>query len=168
MYKNFLLLLGAVSALVSCGKEKPQNPESVFYLGNTAVRTRDFKGYCINGKTELRFARSISSGKYLSLQLGFNYSTFPNHDSLLVSYSGHSFNQRNIGFHLDTTQYLVDQNNNTYIQAISLSNGKAKYILQPTWFYSQYPDPTYTYFIKGNDSILVQGTFYEPNDVVIR
>ncbi|MNT59082.1 hypothetical protein D3C72_1965570 [compost metagenome] len=126
------------------------------------------KGYCINGKTELRYAGSINSGKYLSVQIGFNYSAFPNHDSLLVSYSGHNFNQCNIGFHSDTTQYLIDQNNKTYIQASSLPDGKAKYILQPTWFYSQYPDPTNTYFIKGDDSILVYGTFYESNDVVIR
>ncbi|MNS43931.1 hypothetical protein D3C72_763590 [compost metagenome] len=168
MYKYCLLLLGTVGALASCRKTEPQNPESVFYFNDIEVKTREFQAYSFNGKTELDCSGYVVNGEYLSIGIGFNFGDFPFDDTLDVSYGGPYTYQCNIGFHWHDTQYLVDRHNATSLYALTHTNGKAKYVLTPTWFYSQIPDSNSNGFIPGNDSILVQGTFYESNDVVIR
>lgn len=164
-----LLSLSSVLLLTACGgTPKPQNPESILNFGGTEIKTRKFEAYSITGKASLRSSGLSLNGSSLSFGLEFNFGIFPNHDSFQVSYGGANWNQCNIGFDWKNTQYLVDRHNTTYLQAGTHSNGKGKYILPPTWFYSQIPDTNSNGFIRGNDSILVSGTFYEANEATVR
>lgn len=167
--KYLIILLSSALLLSACGDTpKPQNPESTLNFGGIEIKTRKFGAFIIDGKAKISFSDYLSNGEELTFSLRFNLAMFPNHDSFQVSYGGANLNQCNIGFIWQRTQYLVDRHNTTYLQASTHSNGKGKYILPQTWFYSQIPDTNSNGFIRGNDSILVSGTFYEANEVTIR
>lgn len=158
------VLVISIASLYACNKDR--NEKSELRFGNKTITTRDVKGYLIMGVPELSLSEKLD-GKKIGFSLSFNIPRFPKQGTYQLSFGGRDEDQVPIGFVWDGVQYLTDRNNNTFLEAYDHKD-KGKYILSPTWFFSYYPDPTNTFFIKGNDSVLVSGTFYEPKDVTVR
>ena len=163
-YTKPLLSALFLMSLAACNKDK--NKKSELYIGDNSISTRNVEGYYIMGEPEL-YLKDKVDGKTIHFGLNFNIHKFPTSGSFILSYGGTGDSLVPIGFVLDQIQYYTDKHNQTKLDAYEY-NGRGKYMINPTWFYSYYPDPTNSYYIKGNDSILVSGTIYEPIDITVR
>ncbi|WP_222165544.1 hypothetical protein [Edaphocola aurantiacus] len=162
--KYTILLLSALIFFIACNKDR--NERSELYIDGKSISTRNVEGYYIMGEPELYFKDKVDE-KTIHFGLSFNIHKFPTSGSYILSYGGTGDSLVPIGFVLDQIQYYTDKQNQTKLDVYEY-NGRGKYIINPTWFYSYFPDPTNSYYIKGNDSILVRGTIYEPKNITVR
>ncbi|WP_129020063.1 hypothetical protein [Edaphocola flava] len=160
------LLLSALFLLGFAACNKDRNEKSELYIDGTRLSTRNVEGYYMMGQPQIYLLNKIN-GKEISFEFDFNVHSYPKSGSFVLSYGGTDDTLVPIGFILDGVQYFTDKHNSSRIDAYEYK-GKGKYIINPTVFYSYFPDPTNSFYIKGNDSLLVRGTIYEPKDITVR
>ena len=163
-YTTVLLTAILLWTLPACTKDR--NEKSELYFNGSKLVTRKVERSSLVGQTAIKISDEIG-GKSFSLSFGFNISRFPTYGSYTLSYGGTDDTLVPIGMVMEGVQYLTDKHNQTKLDAYEYDR-RGKYIINPTWLYDYYPDPTNSYYIKGNDSILVSGTIYEPIDITVR
>lgn len=165
--KNIIILSSMAVLLLLSACNKDRNEKSELRFGNKTITTRNVKGFFIAGVPELSLSEKLD-GKDLAFSIGFNVSRFPKQGTYRLSFPGGSNDEQvPTGFFWGGEHYLTDRNNNTILEAYDYKD-KGKYVLSPTWFFSYHPDPVTSILVKGNDSVLVSGTIYEPKDITVR
>jgi|GEM_PF-1072806 len=167
MKKKQLLLWATVCFLLaSCGKSG-KNHISTWYIDGKKYETRELNGYQFSDVVKLKYTAGNLSEDDIFLGMRFNLNYFPQNGSFDIIYGGAMSTEASIGFILNGTQYLVGRENATVVKAYN-NDGKGKYVIEPTWFYSQLPDSVGNGFIRGDDSVFFTGELYEPEEVYSR
>lgn len=159
--KNIIKIL-AVSLLAflsACNKDRIEKSDLRF--NGKKVKTRNVKVSHSSNTIGLDLSDNLD-GKDLAFSVGFNLTYLPNNGTYQISFPGNNNSDHVLAaFVWGGVYYLTDRNNSTLLNANSYKN-KGKYVVNPTWFFSYTNDPVTDFLIKGNDSILVSGTLYQP------
>ncbi|MBS1644688.1 MAG: hypothetical protein JST36_06575 [Bacteroidetes bacterium] len=150
-----LFLVGIfILFLTACKKSTPAQ-YSTWVVNNDTFSTNEVS--VDQGKARLHFfsnsIRDFSHKRMFGFDMTFNSGSFVVYDSLKLDCSSQDPAWVCLGIMYDDTGYVAHGTHPEYIQS-SIVNGKARYTLQPTWFYNTYR--------PAEDKILVSGVFNEP------
>ena len=140
------ILIAALLFLVCC-KKKDERQFSYWYVNSDSFLTNDIRVDAGMSRKEM-----LTNNFREGFQIIFNGPDFPVSGSYKLDCSTQNPLWTCFGILHNDTGYLANPLQNNHVTAYS-NNGKAQYVLVPTWFYNSY---------RTSDSILVHGTFNEP------
>ncbi|WP_162902975.1 hypothetical protein [Taibaiella koreensis] len=153
---SLLGILAMITVFLSCSKKDNQLPtDAVYSYWTVNSDTIAYSNIVVNSAPILTELRVISlplseSGLSFAFQMG----SLPHSGTYKVDYVGSGPKMCNVYVDYNGATYNVDpMYNTTTIKVSTLSNGKGKYALEPTWFYRD---------LVPSDSILVEGVIVEP------
>lgn len=145
-----LLSLSLLIIFGACRKSTPAQ-YSTWVVNNDTFSTNEVS--VDQGKATLHFFTSDIYAHKPGFYFVFNLGSFVVYDSLKLDCSLQDPSWVCLDIMYDDTGYIAHGTHPEYIQS-TLVNGKARYTLQPTWFYNSYR--------PAEDKILVSGVFNEP------
>ena len=142
-------------ALIGCDKEDHGPGENSYWvIDNDTIAYRTIFVRTAPRLTELRVVPPLTENNELSF--GFQMGSLPHSGTYRIDYTApDTATMCNVYVTYNGINYDVKPGSNTTAVRVStLSDGKARFELEPTWFYKQ-PD-------LSGDSILVRGVIIEP------
>jgi hypothetical protein len=147
-----LLVLAVLMFGIACNKEN-RHPYSDWTVNGRAFRSNNIEKYGGNPKASTPSpslsCRDFENRFALSLDDGFDVRG----EIPLVFDSIQQDGTTGISFYVDTSYYILSQHMVSKLIATDRWKGLASYYLPPTWFH---------YFYNPSDSVLISGTFNEP------
>ena len=143
---KILLIVLLPALIISCKKEKQY---STWSINDRRYSSNNIES-SVNHDGELGFGSVLGESGFHML---FHVSEYPTTD-LAISNSSHYTNTVQIGINDTITMATyVAAEDGVYTLKARVVNGKAQYILEPSWFVKYY---------DHTDSVLVQGIFNQP------
>ncbi|MBS1645458.1 MAG: hypothetical protein JST36_10505 [Bacteroidetes bacterium] len=150
-----LFLVGIFILFLTACKKEPSAQYSTWVVDGDTISTNNVS--VDRGKATLYFFTKssvpLSDNNRFGFEFIFNSGGFVVGDSLKLDCSTQNPSWLCLNILYNDTGYSAHGTQPEYIQA-SIVNGKARYTLQPTWFYNSYR--------PADSRILVSGVFNEP------